>query len=153
MVVESNGDGCQVHQMRLGRVAKALGTIGYVIGKIWVGIGLFWWWYMKLESCVLTRVLRSVWGGWVACRRMAGSLTIYARSCKNVRPYLECRENDVSVHTGTLFAIGEMQRCRLTDFFYFVCTPWFVRSQKASAQAKYCQSRRDMKKDVGCIEN
>lgn len=47
-----------------------------------------------------------VCGGWVSYRRVAGRLTDFVRSCRDLEHDLGCGRGERSVHTGVLLALS-----------------------------------------------
>lgn len=64
---------------------------------------------------------------------MAARVAIHVRSCRNAGQYLNCKEDDVSVHTGLLLALRDVQTCRLTEALYVLYFLGCVKGDKRCA--------------------
>lgn len=64
------------------------------------------------QKCGLTDVSYFVCGGWLACRRRAGILTVYTQSCRDMSHYEWCEKEERSVQTGLVLATGRDQKVR-----------------------------------------
>lgn len=61
-------------------------------------------------------------GGWDLCRRVAGRLTEYVLTCKDMRHYIELERGKVSVHTDAVWAMGGAAEMRTFQCVLFFCT-------------------------------
>lgn len=77
-------------------------------------------------------------------------LTVYVRSCRNVRHSAQCGCVEITVRTSLLLAEEKVQRCGPADLFYCVCTYLVVASHIAVALAQYGWSDRSIRHNVGC---